>query len=86
MWKIKFFKEELEALNETISEAIKRVSKWGRIDEVQLIGEASIFNFVADHVRAIVGIPVRRDFDLRGALALGAVIDVLPKKSRSPHP
>jgi hypothetical protein len=80
-----FFVYELRLLNKTISAAMERATRLGAIEEVQLIGGASIYRFVTDTVRKITGHTTQRDFKASEAIALGAVIAALTKDGGSPY-
>jgi hypothetical protein len=79
------FSRELQILNATVSRALKRAERELLIEELQVFGGGSLYPFIVDKIKRVVRLTPLRDFDARGALALGACVRALVRDSSSPY-
>ncbi|OHT03916.1 hypothetical protein TRFO_28763 [Tritrichomonas foetus] len=67
-----YFIDEMHYLTEFLRDLVDVASKVRPIDEVQIIGGASTYKFVANTIKAATNHTIRRDFNANEAVAMGA--------------
>jgi hypothetical protein len=77
--------KELLILEETIHAVIEAAEKKAPIDELQVIGGASTFNFVVETIKRTTNLTLRRDFNANEAVALGALLSGISMEEASPY-
>jgi hypothetical protein len=79
------FEKQIATIKQLIGTAISRAEKVRPIDEIQVVGQASVFNFVEEAISAATASKFRRDLNETEAVALGAVIASLRSDDPSPY-
>jgi hypothetical protein len=75
----------LEHLARTITDAIAEAIRFKPLDEIQLLGGATVYRFVSDAIKRVANQTVRRDFNANEALALGAAATIMIDQGPTPY-
>jgi hypothetical protein len=77
--------KELSVLEDIIRTVIETAEQKAVIDELQVIGGASNFNFVVQTIKRATNLTIRRDFNSNEAIALGALLTGISMEEASPY-
>lgn len=80
-----YLENVLEIFKTYLGRAVNASKRVAPLDEVQLIGGASSYEFVVKLIKEVTGMPIRRDFNANEAIAMGTVIAGMMVEEQSPY-